>query len=94
MTFAPRQPAEFIEIDDPVYGTYAQSWYCAQCGRELGADLADPAGEVPGCPSCQTNEHIAVCEWSDVIDEETGRPLSPGPLAESVFGPQHRAAQV
>jgi hypothetical protein len=90
VSFAPRIPADYIEFDDPVYGLYAQSWYCSQCLRELGADLSDPTGEVPGCPHCETNEHIAVCEWRDVVDHR-GRPTEPGPLADRTHPPSTAA---
>jgi len=92
--FQPQRPAEYIEINDPVYGRYAQSWYCTACGRELGADLADPSGRVPGCPACGTAEDIDVCEWRDIVDEDTGRPTEPGPLAQATFGRRPCAALV
>lgn len=84
-TVALSRPAEYLEIDDPVYGTYALSWYCTACLTELGVDLSEPAGEVRRCPNCGTNEHIAWHEWGDVIDPDTGAPLRPGPLADLAF---------
>lgn len=53
---------------------------CSVCLRELSADLSDPAGELPRCSRAVMNEHIAVCERSDVTDEETGRLENPGTL--------------
>lgn len=91
--FTPAKPAEFRLVDDPVYGTYAMSWYCSRCLNELGVDLADPAGEVPGCPSCGSRDYLAWCEWGDVLDEDTGRPLRPGPLAETVWGARGEACR-
>lgn len=52
--------AEYIELDG-----IAWSWYCTECGRELGADLDEKDGEpVDGCPE-HGKDSIAWCEWGD-----------------------------
>lgn len=55
------QHAEFIEIDGDTY-----SWYCTECSRELGADLAERGGEID-CPE-HGREHVAWETWNVETD--------------------------
>lgn len=59
---------EFHVVHDvEPYGTYAVSWYCCHCGKELGWNTLHRGGEpASGCCRFCGSDDISWCEWSDV----------------------------